>query len=151
MTINIKTLFLVQVVLLIISGCAGSVGSSRNVSVQSQDEAGNPIEPSLSTESFADIPIVVGDVINMSSSLVVNPGERWIGRLVLNSRLQIQDVFEYYFSEMEEFGWRTLTSVQSESSVLMYEKEDRLATIIINTAGRKGSYVTVTVSLKQNQ
>jgi hypothetical protein len=96
--------------------------------------------------SYADIPISANDQLAVDKSLLLNTGEQWIGRAVLKSKLDTVQAFEYYLSNMPTHGWISITAVQSETSVLTYEKGSRVATIQIERGTLRGSQISVTVS-----
>ena len=96
--------------------------------------------------SYADIPISANDQLAVDQSLLLNTGEQWIGRAVLKSKLDTVQAFEYYMANMPSQGWINITSVQSETSVLTYEKGNRVATIQIKRGTLSGSQISVTVS-----
>ena len=96
--------------------------------------------------SYADIPISANDELAVDKSLLLNTGEQWIGRAVLKSKLDTVQAFEYYLANMPNHGWINITSVQSETSVLAYEKGSRVATIQIKRGTLSGSQISVTVS-----
>jgi hypothetical protein len=98
------------------------------------------------TNSYADIPISANDQLDVDKSLLLNTGEQWIGRAVLKSKLDTVQAFEYYLSNMPTYGWISITAVQSETSVLTYEKGSRVATIQIERGTLRGSQISVTVS-----
>lgn len=98
------------------------------------------------TNSYADIPISANDELAVSKSLLLNTGEQWIGRAVLKSKLGPVQAFEYYLANMPGQGWLNITSVQSEVSVLTYEKGSRVATVQIKRGTLSGSNISVTVS-----
>ncbi len=96
--------------------------------------------------SYADIPISANDELAVDKSLLLNTGEQWIGRAVLKSKLDPVQAFEYYLKNMPNQGWLNITSVQSDVSVLTYEKGSRVATIQIKRGTLRGSQISVTVS-----
>ena len=98
------------------------------------------------TNSYADIPISANDELAVDKSLLLNTGEQWIGRAVLKSKLDPVQAFDYYMTNMPDHGWINITSVQSEISVLTYEKGSRVATIQIKRGTLRGSQISVTVS-----
>ena len=103
------------------------------------------------TNSYADIPISANDELAVDQSLLLNTGEQWIGRAVLKSKLDPVQAFEYYLSNMPDQGWLNITSVQSDISVLTYEKAARVATIQIKPGTIRGSQIAVTVSPRDTQ
>ena len=98
------------------------------------------------SNSYADIPISANDQLAVDKSLLLNTGEQWIGRAVLKSKLSTVQAFEYYLANMPNHGWISITAVQSEISVLTYEKGSRVATIQIDRGTLSGSNISVTVS-----
>ena len=96
--------------------------------------------------SYADIPVSANDRLAVDQSLLLNTGEQWTGRAVLKSKLDTVQAFEYYLTNMPNHGWINITSVQSEVSVLTYEKGSRVATIQIEQGTSGGSQISVTVS-----
>ena len=98
------------------------------------------------TNSYADISISANDELAVDKSLLLNTGEQWIGRAVLKSKLDPVQAFEYYLKNMPNQGWLNITSVQSDVSVLTYEKGSRVATIQIKRGTLRGSQISVTVS-----
>lgn len=103
------------------------------------------------TNSYADIPISANDELAVDQSLLLNTGEQWIGRAVLKSKLDPVQAFEYYLSNMPDQGWLNITSVQSDISILTYEKGARVATIQIKPGTIRGSQIAVTVSPRDTQ
>jgi len=103
-------------------------------------------DSSVVANSYADIPIAANDQLAVDKSLLLNTGEQWIGRAVLKSKLDTIQAFEYYLANMPNYGWISITAVQSETSVLTYEKGSRVATIQIEQGTLSGSKISVTVS-----
>lgn len=146
---SIKTLFSVVICTLLIAGCS-TPGPSNAPAKPISGDADTGMDPiPLTSDAFSDIPFVSGDIIDIENSLVLNPGDNWIGRLMLKSKLVSDHAFEYYSTKMAEHGWNSLTSIQSDNSTLMFEKGARLATVMIKRNGKRGSYINVTVSLRQ--
>jgi len=132
------------VLLALLAGCSAPGGStSSNSSASGSDET------TVVANSFADIPIAPDDAIDVEKSLLINSGEYWLGRAVLRSRQDMNTAFEYYQTNMPQYGWISITSVQSKISVLTFEKASRVATVQINGGSMRGSYVSITVSPRE--
>ncbi len=101
------------------------------------------------TNSYADIPIPLDDVLVISKSLLLNTGEQWTGRAVFRSKLNASQAFTYFHQNMSTYGWIGITSVQSEVSVLTFEKAGRVATIQIEKRTVSGSEIKVTVTPRE--
>lgn len=111
-----------------------------------QTLAGN--DPQV-TNSYADIPIAHEDVLVVSDSLLLNTGEQWTGRAVFRSKLDTTEAFKYFHQYMPTYGWIGITSVQSEVSVLTFEKGNRVATVQISKRTVSGSDIKVTVAPRE--
>lgn len=143
----LKSLWITALILtmaLIISGC-----NTMNTSSSSDKSGTTKSTPAEISKSFADIPIASGDTVDVDKSLLLNSGDQWIGRAVLRSSQNMEDAFTYYQSNMAEHGWMTVTSVQSKVSVLTFEKASRVATVQIEGGGMRSSYISVTVSPRE--
>lgn len=145
----IKTLFSVAICTFLLVGCATQGPTIAPSQPVVGDATASTSPMPLSSDAFSDIPFVSGDTIDLENSLILNPGDNWIGRLTLKSKLVSENAFEYYSTTMAEHGWNSLTSIQSEDSTLMFEKGARLAAVVIKSNGKRGSYIDVTVSLRQ--
>ena len=135
--------------LIFISACslpATTIPTTDGATTDGATLAGN--SPAVAN-SYADIPISANDQLAVDRSLLLNTGEQWIGRAVLKSKLDTVQAFEYYMSNMPSQGWINITSVQSETSVLTYEKGNRVATIQIKPGTLSGSLISVTVSPRE--
>jgi hypothetical protein len=143
----LKSLWITTLLIAIIFGITGC--STVNGPSTSKNSAATKSTPAEISRSFADIPIASGDTIDVDKSLLLNSGEQWIGRAVLRSSQNIEDAFTYYQTNMAEYGWVTVTSVQSKVSVLTFEKASRVATVQIEGGGMRSSYISVTVSPRE--
>jgi hypothetical protein len=142
-----KSLWITTLLIAIIFAITGC--NTVNAPSTAKNSAGTKSTPAEISRSFADIPIASGDTIDVGKSLLLNSGEQWIGRAVLRSSQNIEDAFTYYQTNMAEYGWVTVTSVQSKVSVLTFEKGSRVATVQIEGGGRRSSYISVTVSPRE--
>jgi len=102
------------------------------------------------SKSFADIPIAATDKVEIEKSLLINPGEYWIGRAVLKSAQEGEEAFNYYKNKMPDYDWVSVTSVQSKVSILTFEKSDRFAAVQIESVGMRGSAITITVTPRES-
>ena len=86
-------------------------------------------ESNAAFQPITDVPIPEGARLDSGRSLVLGGQDNWTGRLVFNISESSADAFARYHQEMPRFGWRLITSVQAESSVLAFSKGARIATI----------------------
>ena len=103
-------------------------------------------DTSAAFQPITDIPIPEGARLDSGRSLVLGGQDNWTGRLVFSVGESSADAFARYHQEMPRFGWRLITSVQAESSVLAFSKGARIATIQIEGRTLSGATVAVTMS-----
>ena len=94
-------------------------------------------EEQLSFAKFKDIPIPDGSVMDMNNTVIFGSDNEWFGRLSLIPNLSHAETFDFFRYEMPNLNWQEITNVRSTSSVLSYEKENRVVTIqITNSYGK---------------
>ena len=129
------------VAVLAAAGCQGSPALDAN---------GDPAAAGAMNEHgftrFPDIPIPSGATMDLDRSLVLGARDAWIGRLAMHVGARPSALFDFYSREMGRFGWREITSVRSETSVLTYSRGERVATVRIRGVTLRGAQVDVTIS-----
>ena len=130
-----KILFsLVLSCFLILSSCNKSGVPLLSTGVSGTE--GLPAEQ-LSFAKFKDIPIPDGSVMDMNNTVIFGSDDEWFGRLSLIPNLSHAEAFDFFRYEMPNLNWKEITNVRSTSSVLSYEKENRVVTIqITNSYGK---------------
>ncbi|MDA0229498.1 MAG: hypothetical protein O3B21_04855 [Proteobacteria bacterium] len=103
-------------------------------------------ETNAAFQPITDVPIPDGARLDSERSLVLGGQDNWTGRLVFTIGESSADAFARYHQEMPRFGWRLITSVQAESSVLAFSQGDRVATILIEGRTLSGATVAITMS-----
>ncbi len=81
----------------------------------------------------------------VDKTLVVG-AEPWFGQLALDAGQAAPQVFDFYRSRLPEYGWQEITSVRAPTSVLTYDRDDRILQMQIKGSTLSGSEVTITVS-----
>lgn len=127
---------------LLILGCSES--KTLNIGSPAQIEPGK--ETHRSFAQFPDIPIPSEVEMDINKTLILGSGDHWLGRLVLNSGRNANEVFNFYKRKMPTFGWQEITSVRSAISVLAFSKKDRVSTIQIQSRTLQGSKIHLTMS-----
>jgi hypothetical protein len=61
------------------------------------------------------------------------------------------EVFDFYRYEMPNFGWKEITSIRSDISLITYERGERIANVRIDSSSARGTEVWVTVSPRENR
>jgi hypothetical protein len=91
----------------------------------------------LSFAKFKDIPIPDGSLMDMKNTVIFGSDDEWFGRLSLVPNLSHAETFDFFRYEMPNLSWKEITNVRATSSVLSYEKDDRIVTIQIANAYNK--------------
>jgi hypothetical protein len=118
-------------VLLIFNSCTKTGVPLLSTGVSGTE--GLPAEQ-LSFAKFKDIPIPDGSVMDMNNTVIFGSDDEWFGRLSLIPNLSHAETFDFFRFEMPNLNWKEITNVRSTSSVLSYEKENRVVTIQISNS-----------------
>ena len=113
----------------------------------------SPADQTQIEKSFAlltDIPIPSNATLDVERSLILGDLDRWTGRIILNVGQSPPGTFALYQSQMSNFGWEPIMSVQAEVSVLSFTRAERAATIQIKKRTLGGSTVSITVAPRQS-
>ena len=133
-------LFLASFVAL--SGCAGQ----ENIVESSAGPELGKLESEKPRSQFSDIPFPAEASIDFDNTMVFGANEKWLGRLALDSSLSANDLFDFFKTQSPGYGWSEIASIRSSVSVLTYSRQDRIATIQIESAILRGSVATITVT-----
>ena len=114
----------------------------------SQPPTESGIENSIaqSFQPITDVPIPNGARLDVDKSLLLGGGNYWTGRLVIAISESPGDAFARYLTEMPQFGWKHITSVQSDISILSFALDSRIANIQIEGRTLGGSILTIVMS-----
>ena len=108
---------------------------------------GQSSQTSLAYTQFPDIPIPSGAVINMEKTLIFG-SKPWFGQLSLSTSTNVAYVFDFYRKNLIQYKWEELSTVRAKSSILTYDSEDRILSILIEASALRGSKILITVSPK---
>ena len=125
--------------LFILSSCLGE----RLVPVKGPE--GNP-DLELNFSQFDDIPIPINSKLKREDSIIISRKVGWSGRLVFDTSENQIDVFDFFRNELPKFGWKKISEISSESSLLNYQNNQRFASIQIFEKTLFGSKVKITVT-----
>jgi len=62
-----------------------------------------------------------------------------VGRLVFSLSAPADAVVEHFRNEMAGMGWQTIRIIEHDMTVMLYEKENVVCTIIVAPSWRKAS------------
>ena len=135
----IKKIILNILVIIIVTSCMGE----SLVPVKGPE--GNP-ELELNFSQFDDIPIPVNSKLQREESIIISRKIGWSGRLVFETTENQIEVFDFFRNELPKFGWKKISEISSESSLLNYQNSQRFASIQIFEKTFIGSKVKITVT-----
>ena len=138
---SIKLISLLLLTLLV--GCSGE----RLIPTKGPD--GEP-GSELNFAQFDDVPIPIGSSLNHKDSIIISKKKSWLGRLVFDSNKKQLWIFDFFRNELPKFGWKKLSEVRADYSILNYTNEERLASIQIFPNAIIGSTVSITVTETDN-
>ena len=98
-------------------------------------------------QPITDIPIPPGTILDAQNSLILGTGDQWTGRLVININQSHSEAFALYTTQMPQFGWKPIASVQSGTSLLTFIRGNRATTIeILDSRAISGVLVRITMT-----
>jgi len=100
----------------------------------------------LNLAEFEDIPIPLNSKLDKEKSIIISKNRGWLGRLTFDTSENQITVFDFFRNELPKFGWKKLSEVSSDTSLLNYQNQSRLASIQISDNTFYGSNVSITVS-----
>jgi hypothetical protein len=124
---------------------AGCSWFSSSTPIAPSSRGGATLDKAQAKE-FTDIPIPGGARMDLDRTMILGPRDSWIGRLVFTSVATPNDLFEFYNRELPRFGWTGITAVRASTSVLSFQRGERIATVQISRTTLGGSEVLLTIS-----
>jgi len=145
MTTQFSILSIVATMLVLAACGRGPELAASSAPAQIEGEATAAFQP------ITDVPIPEGARLDSGRSLVLGGDDNWTGRLVFMVSESSADAYALYHQEMQRFGWRLITSVQAETSVLAFNQGERVATIQIEGRTLSGATIAITVSPRHEE
>ena len=137
-----KTPFLVLSSALVFSlglgGCA-AVGTPMN-------DAAVPIQ---NADFMGQTQLPAGTKILYDQSLIIGSGDNWVGRVLLDMGKDSMAAYTFFLEQYPQQGWTLLSAIRGKTSLLVFTKQDRSATVEMNESNMlSGTLVTLTVTPK---
>ena len=85
------------------------------------------------TLQFSNIPIPSGFTLDREKTFIYESGSGnvKVGRLHFSVWNPVEEVVEYFRNEMGQKGWRPIRIIEHKVTVMMYETDTELATVIV--------------------
>lgn len=84
-----------------------------------------------------------GAKINYEQSLIIGSGENWMGRLAVELSQGSSAAYNFFLEQYPRQGWTLVTAVRGKTSLLVFTKPDRSATVELSEGGVLGSAMAV--------
>ena len=125
----------------LLGACASSGDSPTGTAEEIQE---------VQSQLLGDMPLPQGARLSGGDSIIIGRGNEWVGRAVVNALQGATDVYAFFQSEYPKGGWTTVTAVKAKTSILVFTKGDRTATVEIvdGSIGGPKSVIIVTSSPK---
>jgi len=125
--------------LFIVSSC----GQNQLVPVRGPES--DP-EQELNFSEFNDFPIPINSKLIKDQSIIIAKKDGWYGRLSFTTSESQLTVYDFFRNELPKFGWKKVSEISSDSSLLNYQNQVRFASIQIFEKTLFGSKVVVSVT-----
>ncbi|HQT82184.1 MAG TPA: hypothetical protein PL140_08215 [Ferrovaceae bacterium] len=140
----IKNIFLSLAFSLALISCANNSTTSFGTS---QGDAVDPVKSQL----FGDMPLPPGVKLNNDRSMILGGGNNWVGHVELNGNQNPTDTYVFFKNQFPSSGWQLVSATKSKTSLLVFIKGDRTATVEITDGGDligNSSVIIITVAPK---
>ena len=101
--------------------------SCSNIAPDSQNQTQILIEYAL-----YDFPLPEDAEIQMDSTVILGSGDLWAGQIILLSKSSPVELIKYFTESAKSSGWNLASSTISEKVLLVFNKNERIATIEIS-------------------
>jgi len=98
------------------------------------------------TQLLGDMPLPAASKIIGSDSLIIGRGDNWVGRVMLSGVQTPTDIYAFFQSEYPRAGWTTVSAVKSKTSILVFTKGDRTATVELNEGPFTGPKTIIVIT-----
>jgi hypothetical protein len=123
---------------LALGGCA-AVGTPMNDSAV----------PLQSADFMGQTQLPAGTKILYDQSLIIGSGDNWVGRVLLDMGKDSMAAYTFFLEQYPQQGWNLLSATRGKTSLLVFTKQDRNATVEMNESNMlSGTLVTLTVTPK---
>lgn len=124
--------------LFILSACNG-----YNYKFSSQNQQ---TETGYAFSEFDDIPVPENAMMDLSKTEIYGKDENWVGKLVFESPYDSIGLYDFFKTELPNFGWVEVASTHGIAPVLVYGRYPRIVLISIHPKRSGGSITTLTMT-----
>jgi len=95
--------------------------------------------------------VPAGSKVVAAQSLIIGSGENWVGRAVLEVPKDIDretsPAYSFFVEQYPQQGWTLLSATRGKTSMLVFTKKDRSATVEISDVNMMNGSVTVVLTV----
>jgi hypothetical protein len=114
------------------------------------DESARSTGAAPASELISSNQLPGGSKINTTQSLIMGSGDNWFGRVIVELSSS-NTGYSFFLDQYPQQGWTLVSAVRGKSSLLVFTKPDRSATVeIVDAAGLASASATLTVSPKNS-
>ena len=130
----------------LLQSCAMPTGSNAGAA---------PEAPPSRTEQMLRSSIPAGSKLNQAQSLIIGSGEYWVGRAVFEVPKDIDrdttPAYNFFLEQYPQQGWTLLSATRGKTSMLVFSKKDRTATVEISDANMINGAATVVLTVSPTE
>jgi hypothetical protein len=127
---------------LVMAGCGSTVPLSDS------ENAGSPALSREMNDLINNNQLPAGAKINNGLSLIMGAGDNWIGRVVMDLSQSPNAAYNFFLERYPTQGWTLVTAVRGKSSLLVFTKADRSASVEMSEGTFGATQATLTVTPK---
>ncbi len=103
-------------------------------------------EADLRLSALTDLPLPRGYDLKRGDTVVFGEGDTWNGKIVYTINSAAEDMVTFYRRDMPALGWQELSVFRASTSVLNFQRGNRVATVQVSPRTLYGSHVEVVVT-----
>ena len=115
---------------LVLAGCGGN----------SKSEADQRLA------ALTDLPLPRGYDLSRSNTVIFGEGDTWNGKVVYTINSAAEDMVTFYRRDMPALGWQEISVFRGPTSVLNFQRGNRVSTVQVSPRTLYGSHVEVVVT-----
>jgi hypothetical protein len=108
-------------------------------------EPGIPLAPDF---RIADIPVPAGFQYDREHSYVFQNSAIEVGKLLYEGKEKIGKVGQFYLNEMPRYGWTLLNMTETETIIMLFDKEGKSCVVTLGPRTPRGSVITISFNPK---
>jgi hypothetical protein len=134
---NLKTFSAALALSMLLGACASSGDAPTGTPSEVQE---------IQSQLLGDMPLPAASKMMGSDSLIIGRGDNWVGRVVLSGVQTPTDIYAFFQAEYPKAGWTTVSAVKSKTSILVFTKGDRTATVELTEGSFSGPKTVITIT-----